>query len=307
MRILTLLFFAVLFNVPIHDMNNMSKPDPLIQNDNPLFSFGLIADAQYCDCPAAGTRYYRLSYDKLNEAVKVFKKDQVSFIIDLGDLIDNNFESYKPVLEVLNTSGLKTFHCTGNHDYSVDPGLKNQLPVLSHSKTGYYSFRINNFRLVFLNGNEISTYASADKDVIDQSASYIRKLKDEGAVNAIDWNGGIGKTQLLWFENQLREAQGKHERVIIFCHFPVAPENIHNLLNYKEILPYVEKYKCIVAWFSGHNHAGNYADYRGVHFITMKGMVETETVNNFSTVGVYPDKLVIKGYGNEKDQTLQIN
>jgi hypothetical protein len=36
----------------------------------------------------------------------------------------------------------------------------------------------------------------------------------------------------------------------------------------------------------------------------MKGMVETENVNSFASVEVYNNKLVIKGSGNEKSQTL---
>lgn len=304
MKIFFLLIFTTIFDLPVNESNYMSKPVPAGQNDAPLFSFGLIADVQYCDCDPAGTRYYRASLLKLREAVNVLKQESVSFIVNLGDLIDRDFESYDPVLEIIDSSGLKTYHCTGNHDYSVEAGLKSQIPVLKSSKNGYYSFNFNVFRMIILNGNEISTYESDNKVVIDQAAALIKKLKDEGAINAIDWNGGISRDQLLWLESQLKEAEIKNEKVIIFCHFPIAPENIHNLLNYKEILPVIESNRSAVAWFNGHNHSGNYINLSGVHFVTLKGLVETEAVGSFATVDVYINKLVLKGHGNEKDQTL---
>ncbi len=306
MRILILWIAAALINLHTHEVY-LRKAVPVNQNGSPLFSFGLIADVQYCDCAPAGSRYYRSSLSKLKEALNTFKQDSVSFIINLGDLIDRDFESFSPVLEILKSSGLRVYHCTGNHDYAVKQELKEKIPVLQPSGSGYYAFNVNNFRMIVLNGNEISTYASNNKEVIAQATSYIKKLKEEGAVNTFDWNGGIGGKQLLWLEGQLKDSQVKREKVIVFCHFPIAPENIHNLLNYKEILPVIERNSNMVAWFSGHNHSGNYINLNGVHFITMKGMVETEADNNFATVEVYNNRLVIKGYGNEKSQIILLS
>jgi len=299
--LLTAILFPHLFEDGIRNRN--TSPD---NTGIPLFSFGLIADVQYCDCMQAGSRYYRESISKLQVAVKTFLQDSVSFIVNLGDLIDRDLESYTPVLQILNSSGLKIYHCTGNHDYAVGEGLKDKLPVLKPSGNSYYSFKVKKFRMIVLNGNEISTYASDNKDVISNASAYINKLKQEGAINAIDWNGGIGKKQFVWFEDQLKRAESSGEKVIVFCHFPIAPENIHNLLNYKEMLPIIEKNKCVIAWISGHNHAGNYENLKGVHFVTIKGMVETETINNFAIVDVYDDNLVLRGYGDQEERTLLI-
>ena len=88
------------------------------------------------------------------------------------------------------------------------------------------------------------------------------------------------------------------------CHFPVFPAEEHNLLNYKDVLTILEGYHNIIAWFNGHNHAGNYGNFNMIHFITMKGMVETETTNSFALVEVYKNKIWIKGSGREKSQIL---
>lgn len=159
-------------------------------------------------------------------------------------------------------------------------------------------------RFIFLNGNELSTYASNNKGEIKDATDYIEALKNEGSINAVDWNGGIRRKQLEWLRDELNNSKEADEKVILFCHFPVWPENNHNLLNYKEVLSLLEKYPNIVAWFNGHNHAGNYGNFNMIHFVTLKGMVETETSNSFALVEVYKNKLWIKGYGREKSQIL---
>ena len=100
----------------------------------------------------------------MKDAVSVFRQDSVNFIVNLGDLIEGNYESYKPVINILNSSGIKTYHITGNHDYSVDSRYLSRLPVFTESREGYYSIIYKKYRLIFINGNEISTYAHADKD-----------------------------------------------------------------------------------------------------------------------------------------------
>ena len=274
------------------------------QSQIPLFSFGMIADVQYCDCDPAGNRFYRSSLVKLKEAVTSLKRDSVSFMINLGDIIERDYDSFEPVLDIINSSGLKTWHITGNHDYAVESRHKRRLPLKMPAKTGYYSFTYNNFRFIFLNGNEISTYASDNKRSVREAEDYIAALKSEGHINAIDWNGGISKKQLGWLKEQLDEAITGNEKVFIFCHFPIYPENQHNLLNYGEILPFLEKYSNIIAWFSGHNHAGNYGNFNMIHFLTMKGMVETEYTGSFAIVEVYRNRIRIRGSGDEREQIL---
>ena len=293
-----------IINLQVPDRNIMTYPVQSDQNITPLFSFGLIADVQYCDCNTTGTRYYRSSKAKLTDAINVFKSNSVSFLVNLGDMIDRNFESFNPILDILNSSNLKTYHCTGNHDYAVEAGLKGKIPVLQSGGTRYYKVNIGNFRLIFLEGNEVSTYSSENKETSEEAAAYIQKLKDKGSINAYDWNGGIGKEQMKWIEAELKEAGNKGEKTIIFCHFPIAPVNIHNLLNYEEVLPLIENNGTTVAWISGHNHAGNYSESGGVHFLTLKGMVETETVSSFAIADVYSNRIEIRGFGNEKDRIL---
>jgi manganese-dependent ADP-ribose/CDP-alcohol diphosphatase len=274
------------------------------QNQKPLFSFGLIADIQYSDQEPDGTRFYRSSLKKLRDAVDELRKDSVDFVITLGDMIDKDYISYEPVLKILESSGLKLYHVTGNHDYSVDPGYKKKLPSVYTSGDGYYSFTHSNFRFIFLNGNEISIYSSNNKSRIHKANTLLDTLKQQGEPNSVEWNGGLSTKQIDWFDNQMNKATNKNEKVFIICHFPVFPENVHNLLNYKEVLTVLRKYHNSVAWFNGHNHNGNYGNFNMTHFVTMKGMVETENQNSFARVEVYRNKIRIIGSGREESQIL---
>lgn len=293
MKLLLTFIFAALISF------NMSA-----QSQKPIFSFGVIADVQYADADHAGTRYYRLSTGKLREALTVMKSDSVSFVINLGDLIDKDFKSYKPVIDMLDSSGLSIYHVAGNHDYSVDAKYKKRLPVLVPSKNGYYTMVFEKFRFIFLNGNEISTYSTNKKASVKNASVILDAMKEKGEINAVDWNGGISNSQINWLKSQLELSVAANEKVFIACHFPLVPENIHNLLNYKEVLSLLENYHNIIAWFNGHNHAGNYGNFNMIHFITFRGMVETETSNSFARVDVYKNKIWISGTGREKNQIL---
>jgi predicted MPP superfamily phosphohydrolase len=273
-------------------------------NEGSLFSFGVLADVQYADLAPLGERYYRSSLEKLGEAMETFRRDSVDFIVNLGDLIESGYESYKPVLSILNSSSIKCYHLTGNHDYLVDPRYVGRLPVMQEAREGYYSLIYNNYRMIFLNGNEISTYAATSRTQLRQAEEYLSELKKNGAVNAVEWNGGISKEQIGWFTGQLDESVSAGEKVIILCHFPVAPENIHNLLNYSELNTIISKYQNIVAWFSGHNHAGNYCYLNKINFVTFKGMVETRRKNSFAIVDVYNNRIAIKGFGRQESMVL---
>jgi len=152
MKLLITSVFALILSLMMPEKDKSSNIHSN-QSPKPLFSFGILADAQYADNEAVGNRFYRSSLEKLRDAVTKFRKDSVDFIINLGDLIDKDFDSYKPVINILDSSGIKIYNVPGNHDYNVEPKLKKKLPVLNSSKEGYYSFIHEKFRFIVLNGN----------------------------------------------------------------------------------------------------------------------------------------------------------
>jgi manganese-dependent ADP-ribose/CDP-alcohol diphosphatase len=304
MRLRLALIIAALMSININSSGTTGNQQQADQRQKVIFSFGIITDVHYCDCDPQGTQFFRSSPGKLREALNAFRSDSVKFVVNLGDLIDHDYASFKPILEIIDSSGLKVYHLTGNHDYSVDSKYKKRLPLPQPSKEGYYSFVVDNFRFIALNGNEVSTYASANKSQIRQAEEYISMLKDSGSVNAVDYNGGVSVKQLGWLKSQLDEAVSKNEKVFLLCHSPIFPVGMLNLLNYKDVLALLGNYNNIIACFSGHNHSGGYGNFNMIHFVTIKGMVETENTGSYARVDVYRNKIWITGSGRERSQIL---
>lgn len=276
------------------------------QNETePIFSFGLIADVQYCACAPLGTRFYSNSLNKLGESVRDFNARDVSFVIQLGDLIDKDFESYESVLAVFNKIKTEKYHVLGNHDYNVDEGKKQKVPEKVGLDSRFYEFESNGWRMIVLDGNDLSSYAPSESpEQIDETESLFQEIKARGAVNAYDWNGGLGSPQISWLEDILKQSSLSGEKVLLFCHFPVYPSREENLWNDIELINLLETYPCVVAFFSGHYHPGSYAKKRGIHYLSLQGMVETEDSNAYSIVEVYSDHLKVLGYGREPGRIL---
>lgn len=270
-------------------------------------SFGLFADCQYCDCETAGSRFYRNSEAKLKECTDTFSlQEDIEFIAGLGDLIDRDFDSFDKINAVLSVSEHDIYNVIGNHDCEVE---KNQLDKVA-GKLGltseYYSFIIKGWKFIFLNGNDI-TFNSADPEKIVVAEEMIRKIKESGGPNYYEWNGGIGEKQLIWLDKQLKQADRKKLKTVIFCHYPVVPLEAHTLWNHDEVLEIVKQHDSVKLWINGHNHAGGYVQHENIHFITLKGMVETENENSFTRITLTENSIRVTGYGREETRKLTIN
>ena len=60
--------------------STVSKTDQAV----PLFSFGVVADAQYADKDPAGLRHYRSSLTSLEAAAEAFNGSDLAFVVHLG-------------------------------------------------------------------------------------------------------------------------------------------------------------------------------------------------------------------------------
>lgn len=268
------------------------------------FSFGVIADAQYCDYDPVGTRYYRHSLAKLNDAVETFNRRDLTFTVQLGDLIDRDLSSFVDVLPIFYQLKGPKYHVLGNHDFPVST---DKVAEILRMRNQYYDFGIAGWRFVVLDANDISLYANAPgSEKHQQARSIYDELRNKGKGNAQTWNSGVGPEQIVWLGEVLKKASAAGERVILFCHSPVAPDNVHNLWNDTEVLQLLASTPNVMACLSGHNHAGNYAVHHGIHFVTFQGMVETADNNAFAIVHVYADHLEVEGFGREPDRTLHL-
>lgn len=274
----------------------------------PLFSFGVVTDVHYSNRkePSAN-RYYRDSKRKLTEAVAAFNTAHVDFVVSLGDLIDNDIESYPDIAPVLAAADAPVHKIAGNHDFPVPFAAARQQAVFRTMGLAEPCFPLvrDGCRLLFLDANDIAVYAHAEGTPSRTEAeATLARLTAEGAANARRYNGALGAAQLEWLVRELRAAEAAGERVICLCHMPALPlPGRYTLWNNLEVAGILSEYPCVKAFLAGHHHPGGYGIYRGVHYLTFRGMVEG-TENKFAIVDVYPDKLVVRGFGTEETRTL---
>ncbi|MDR6104552.1 3',5'-cyclic AMP phosphodiesterase CpdA [Agrobacterium larrymoorei] len=273
----------------------------------PLFSFGIVADPQYADIPARPemNRFYAESTRKLADAILTFNQEELAFVITLGDLIDRGWESFDAILGCYDQLKHRSILLPGNHDFAVEP---EHLPQV-HERLGmpakWYDFTLGEFRFIVLDGNDVSTFAPPLGDPRRELAkARLDALREAGALNAQDWNGSFSDEQLAWLRATLAKADAMHEQVVLFCHYPLYPENAHNMWDAPDVLKLLAAHHSVKAWFCGHNHDGNYGVIGNTHFVTIKGMVDTLDQNTFAIADVYVDRISLRGFGREASRTL---
>jgi manganese-dependent ADP-ribose/CDP-alcohol diphosphatase len=273
------------------------------QDTKPLFTFGAIADCQYCDNPTAGRREYRLSPEKLTRCVEHLNKQELAFVVHLGDFIDRDFKSFSVVSPIFAKLKAPGRHVLGNHDFSVADDKKLLVPKTMNMPSRYYDYSVGKWRFIILDSNDMSFYAHPKNSPEHRaSVDYYTKHK----LKAPKYNGAVGPKQLAWVKEVLQKATKSKERVILFAHHPVYPKSAgHNVWNAEEIVALLEGYPCVAAYLNGHNHAGHYGIKKGIHYLTLQGMVDTKKTS-YATIAVFKDQLKITGFGREKDRTLAV-
>lgn len=270
----------------------------------PRFEFGLIADAQYCDCSPSGTRYYRESLGKLSDAADILNQHNLAFTVQLGDIIDRNVESFSEIVPIYNQVEGPKYSVLGNHDFPVP--ADEVIDILDMPKQ-YYDFSHKGFRFIVLDTNDLSLYANpAGSEKYNHALRMYDQLKTNGATNAQTWNGGLSEDQMTWLRSVLEKAAYNDEKVIVFGHMPIYPKNSHNVWNDESLVKELESAGNVVAYFNGHNHVGNFALKNGIYYINFQGMVETLDTNAYSVIKVFKDRLEIDGFGREPDRVLNL-
>ncbi len=271
--------------------------------------FGVIADPQYAEAPPHPTlgRYYANSLDKMRAAVAALNGEDLRFVVTLGDVIDRDVASYEQILPIYRTLRHETRFVLGNHDFDVAPEHRGRVLDLLGMTDPYYDFAVAGTRFIVLDGNDVSLFAPPPDDPRRTlAAERLERAKAEGLVNAKPWNGSVGDAQFAWFERSLRAARAAGERVVMLSHYPVAPDNPHNLWDAGRITALLARQPHVIAYFNGHNHAGNYAERDGIHYVNFHGMVDTPASSAFAVVEIADNRLEIKGFGREPSRSLTL-
>ncbi len=278
-----------------------------IASEFPEFGIGVVADCQYCNCKSSDVRFYRQSPMRLREAADTLNAYPLDYTIHLGDFIDQGFSSFDTVAPIWAALKSDRFHVLGNHDFSVADSLKPLVFEKMELNNRYYRIVRNKWRFIVLDGNDLSLHGALTDSKKQQTDSLFNLMEGKNLPNVLPWNGGLSNDQLNWVENQLKLATLNEERVGLFCHFPaLGTSDSHNLLNYKQLLNLINKNDCVKFYFNGHNHAGDYIENDGVHYLTFKGMVDTQDSTSFARVAFKKDSIFVTGYGREPSRKFKI-
>ena len=265
--------------------------------------FGVITDSHYADREPSGTRYYRDSMLKMQEAIREFNRSGLDFVIELGDMKDTTKDSAaEPTLRFLDAIEREfkrfdgpSYHVLGNHD--MDCLTKEEF--LAHTTnegrtTGrsYYSFSARGYRCIVLDANfnlDGNPYSRGN----------------------FDWTKAmIPQEELEWLEQEL--AAHSKQATLIFVHqmldsFSTVSRKLC-VSNAEKVVEILERNEQVLAVIQGHHHPGHHSQRAGIHYLTLNGMIEKSAPehNSYAIVEVMPDgDILVEGFRDCPDRVMR--
>jgi len=257
----------------------------------------MVTDCHYADADAAGTRFYRQSLDKLDECVTLMNAEKVDLLIELGDFKDQD----RPPVEEKTLSYLEdvervfqrfdgpTYHVLGNHD--LDSISKKQfLARIKNANTdsnrSFYSFDLNALHCAVLDANFKTDGGDYDH-------------------GNFDWtDANIPSEELAWLERDLAQAPGS---VIVFTHQLLDGAGSVYINNAAEVRQILQTSGKVLTVFQGHHHPGDYKNIAGIHYYTLKALVEGSGPddNSYAIAEVLRDgSITVTGYRQARSRQL---
>ena len=233
------------------------------ESPNSALRVGLVTDLHYADKPSAGTRHYRETLRKLDEAAQQFERDKPDFLVELGDLIDaaDSVDTEQRYLRTVNQKFAAIcddrHYVLGNH--CVDTLKKEEFLGTVEQKRSYYSFDRSGVHFVVL-----------DACFRSDGQPYQRKN--------FKWtDANIPAKEQEWLRADL---QSTELPVIVFAHQRLDVSNNHGVRNNAEVRKILEARGNVKAVFQGHSHANDVKEIGGVHYCTLVAMVEGSGADN---------------------------
>ena len=247
---------------------------------------GLVTDLHYADKAPAGSRHYRETLAKLEEAAGQFERDRPDHVIELGDFIDaaDSVEVEKGYLKRVNRefSALpgEKHYVLGNH--CVYTLTKDEFLGGVGQKKSYYSFDEGGFHFVILD------------------ACFRRDGEPYGRKN-FEWTDpNIPEDQVEWLADDLIAASGMG---IVFVHQRLDVSNSYGVKNAAAVRKVLESSGKVLAVFQGHSHKNELKDINGIHYCVHRAMIEGSGLENngYSTMDVFADGTIrVTGFRKQK-------
>ena len=198
--------------------------------------------------------------DRLGAFVDAANAAAVDFSVQLGDFCVPKEEN-RPFSDIWNTLEAPGYHALGNHD--MDGGYTREQTVAYLSMAGrYYSFDMNGWHFVVLDGNDPQT-------PIDQNAPH--PASNPLAPPRQGYPSSIADDQLAWLRNDL---QTTDYPVIMFMHQSLEL----SIINRQDVRTLLEDVNARAGWpkvlacFNGHHHLDYEMNINGIWHIQINSM-----------------------------------
>ncbi len=259
--------------------------------------FGLFADSHYAEM-VYGDRHCRDSAAKVRTCIEVFKREELAFVVCMGDLIDKA-EEWKTELgyllamrQVFEEYEGERHYVIGNHDvatltkdeFLVHCGIDGARP--------YYSFERAGVHFAVLDGN-------CHADGSDFNAGDF--AWDEA------W---VSEAQIEWLRRDL--AAAGERPAIVLCHenlddrmedgVPISYA-VRNAAQVRQILEEAGNVRAVI---QAHYHPGLCATLGGIAYIGLRAMVVGAGLQNnaFAIAALRDDgKIELEGFGQQESFT----
>jgi predicted phosphodiesterase len=257
------------------------------QPPRPRIRVGLVTDLHHADKPPAGSRHYRETLAKLEEASERFEKDKPDMVVELGDLLDaaDSVETELRYLRRIQRDFARLpgekHYVLGNH--CVDTLTKEEFLGEVGREKSYYSFDAGGVHFVVL-----------DSCFRGDGVPYGRK-------NFVWTDPNIPPAELEWLRGDLENARSP---AIVFAHQRLDVSNNHGVKNAADVRKTLESSGKVLAVFQGHSHRNDHHEINGIHYCTLVAMVEGsgEENNGYSLLDVFEgDMLRITGFRQQQD------
>lgn len=258
------------------------------RSDQAKLRIGLVTDLHFADKAAAGTRHYRETLGKLEEAATEFRQQKLDFIVELGDFIDAaaSVDLERRYLKTVDKEFSKIcddrHYVLGNH--CVDTLTKEEFLGGVDKQHSYYSFDRNGFHFIVLD----SCFRS------DGQPYGRRNFK---------WtDANVSVAELEWLKADL---QANTRPVIVFAHQRLDVSNNHGVKNNADVRKILESSGKVLAVFQGHSHKNDLKTINGTHYCTLVAMVEGsgEKNNGYSVLELDSDNTIrLTGFRKQKSR-----
>ncbi len=268
----------------------------LISMNHSVIRFGIITDIHY----ELESNIVAAPDEDLRASLHCFQNHQVDFLLQLGDLIQGDDtskeEELRHVCALLDEFQGPVRHVLGNHCLAL-PREKLMAALRLHNP--FYSFSLQGYRFIVLDGMDVSVLRNAETDEELQILALFR-----AHLELHDYCGAVGTKQKIWLKSELERAEQAGEIVIAVCHFPLLPDTTDQkyglLWNHNEIAELLASSTALKVCLSGHFHHGGYACFRGKHFVVLPAFVNRHEHPEFTcaTAEVSPERMIIRNNAN---------